>query len=97
MSKKITNAKNVDNFLMRKYLRWGIIVLYLITIILAVLSLIIDFNFVYAALISFILAAMLKSKRDSLQIEISDELRKLKEEKKKKKKSKKTAKKAKKQ
>lgn len=85
MSKKITNAENVDNFLKRRYLLWAMIVIYIMTITLAVLSLAIHISFVYP-LVFYLIGTYLAHKRASLKIEISEELKTLKEEKKNKKK-----------
>ena len=48
MNKKMTNAQNVTNFKKREYLRYAIMITSIITIVLAVLSLAINLNFIFA-------------------------------------------------
>ena len=91
---KITNEQNVENFEKRKILRIIIIITSIITIILAVASLILNFslkeellgNFVMlSALIFFLITAVLKRMRDKLQIEVSEKIKAIRREKAKKK------------
>lgn len=87
---KITNGKNVENFEKRERLRIIIIITSIITIILAVISLILNLNFkeellgnlvMLAALIFFLITAILKRMRDKVQIQISQKVKLIKSEK----------------
>ena len=83
MNKKMTNAQNVTNFKKREYLRYAIMITSIITIVLAVLSLTINLNFIFA-LIPFAITIYLKRVRENTEIEMSKKLKELKAEKKKK-------------
>ena len=51
MKKNISNDANIANFRRRKFLRYGIIITSLMTIILAFLSLTIKLNIIYALVV----------------------------------------------
>ena len=67
---KLTNDQNIKNLKKRKVLRYFIIIFGLITIVLAVLSLIIKLSFIYS-LIGFIIMTTLTRARENIPIKIS--------------------------
>jgi len=67
---KLTNDQNIKNLKTRKILRYFIISFGLITIILAILSLVIKLSFIYS-LISFVIMTFLTKKRESIPIKVS--------------------------
>jgi len=70
---KLTNDQNIKNLKTRKILRYLIMFFGLVTIVLAILSLVIKLSFVYS-LISFIVMTILTKKRESIPIKISKSL-----------------------
>ena len=86
MVKQLTNDENIANLKKRKTLRIFIIIFATITILLAILTLVSElcdsgFKFsVLYALIAYIITAILNRKRDSIPINISPEIEKIREE-----------------
>ena len=70
---KLTNDQNIKNLKARKILRYFIILFGLVTIVLAILSLVIKLSFIYS-LISFVIMTILTKKRESIPIKISKSL-----------------------
>ena len=73
MSNKISNDENIRNLKKRKILRWIIIVFSIVTIVLSLLSLIVQLNFIFP-LITFIITSILMRVRDNTPINKKDDL-----------------------
>lgn len=73
MSNKISNDENIRNLKKRKILRWIIIGFSIVTIVLSLLSLIIQLNFIFP-LITFIITSILMRVRDNTPINKKDDL-----------------------
>lgn len=77
---KLTNDQNIKNLKTRKILRIFIMIFCVLTIVLALISLIFDISVIYP-LITFIIATILINKRDKTTIKISEDLEKIRIEK----------------
>lgn len=73
MSNKISNDENIRNLKKRKILRWIIIGFSIVTIVLSLLSLIVQLNFIFP-LITFIITSILMRVRDNTPINKKDDL-----------------------
>ena len=67
---KLTNDQNIKNLKSRKILRRCIIIFGILTIVLAVLSLVVKLSFIYS-LVSFVIMTILTKKRESIPIKVS--------------------------
>ncbi len=75
MKKNISNDANIANFRRRKFLRYGIIITSLMTIILAFLSLTIKLNIIYA-LVVFLVSVVLQRMFANTELKVSKEVEK---------------------